>query len=141
LERLQNQFLTPYSYGYEAYKALSALLSRSESSHAVIALPPSGLMGGFWQVIKKIGGLKVVLTDRPENILSRITFYDIDSNLIDNHLTGEEKKLYLKEIKKDMSYFRKSYHRADCWIDIAGHDVEGSARKVGSFIAEAYAEK
>jgi shikimate kinase len=116
-------------------------LGRLESARAVIALPPFGLMGGFWQVIKKTGGLKIVLTDRPENILSRITFYDIDSNLIDNQLTEKEKKLYLKEIKKDMSYFRKSYHRADCWIDIAGHGVEGSARKVGSFIAEAYAEK
>lgn len=141
LERLRNQFLTAYSYGCEASKALSALLSRPESSHAVIALPPSGLMGGFWQVIKKTGGLKIVLVDRPENILSRITFYDIDSNLIDNHLSEEEKRLHLKEIRKDMTYFRKSYHRADYWIDIAGHDVEGSARKVGSFITEAYAKK
>ena len=82
-----------------------------------------------------------MLTDRPENILSRITFYDIDSNLIDKQLTEEEKKLYLKEIKKDMSYFRQSYHRADCWIDIAGHDVEGSARKVKSLIADGYGEK
>lgn len=141
VERLQNQFITAYSYRYEASKALSALLSRPESARAVIALPPSGLMGGFWQVIKKTGGLKIVLTDRPENILSRITFYDIDSNLIDKQLSEEEKKLYLKEIKKDMSYFRKSYHRADSWIDIAGHDVEDSARKVDSLIADTCGEK
>ena len=70
LERLQNQFLTAHSYSYEASKALSALLGRPESAHAVIALPPFGLMGGFWQVIKKTGGLKILLRDRPENTLS-----------------------------------------------------------------------
>ena len=136
LERLQNQFLAAHSYSYEASKALSALLGRPESAHAVIALPPFGLMGGFWQVIKKTGGLKIVLRDRPENILSRITFYDIDTNLIDKQLTEKEKKLYLKDIREDFSYFRKSYQRADYWIDLAGHDVEGSSRKVVSLIAD-----
>jgi hypothetical protein len=39
-----------------------------------------------------------------ENILERITFYDIDSRRIDKHLTGKERILYLKEIKADISY-------------------------------------
>jgi shikimate kinase len=92
-------------------------------------------MGGFWQVIKKSEGLKVVLEDKPENILSRITFYDIDSNLIDRQLTEKEKALYLKEIKEDRSYFRKSYQRADFRIDISGLDAAAAARKMQSTLA------
>lgn len=47
IERLQNRFLTPHSYRDEAAKALIHLLARPESRHSVIALPPSGLMGGY----------------------------------------------------------------------------------------------
>lgn len=141
LERLQNQFLTPRSYQNEASKALTALLSRPESADAVIALPPSGLMGGFWQVIKKTGGLKVVLTDKPENILARITFYDIDSNLIDKKLTEDEKWLYLKEIKKDITYYQKPYQRADLRIDIDGLHAMAAAFRVQSALAEKHGEE
>jgi len=38
--------------------------------------------------------------------------------------------LYLKEIKKDITYFRKSYARADFQVDICGLDVAGAAAKV-----------
>jgi shikimate kinase len=114
----------------EAAKALSFLLEGSHSRHAVIALPPSGLMRGYWRVVKRSTWKTVVLTDEPEAILRRITFYDIDSNPIRKELSDEEKRLYLKEIKKDISYFRKSYERADCRISIAGLDADEAARKV-----------
>jgi hypothetical protein len=51
-----------------------------------------------------VPGVTVAVHDTPENILERITFYDIDSRRIDKHLTGEERILYLKEIKADISY-------------------------------------
>lgn len=71
--------------------------------------------------------MTVVIEDKPENILERITFYDIDSKLIEKHLTEEEKRLYLREIKKDITYFKKSYQRADLHTDIAGLDAKASA--------------
>ncbi len=130
IERLQNKFLTVNSYCTEAAKALSSLIERPESRSSVIALPPSGLMRGYWQVVKKSEGKTVVLTDKPEHILARITFYDADSNLIAKSLSAKEKKLYLIEIKKDIIYFRKSYERADLHINIAGWDAAGAARKI-----------
>ncbi|MFY9944088.1 MAG: hypothetical protein WAK57_18085 [Desulfobacterales bacterium] len=36
----------------------------------------------------------------------------------------------LREIKKDISYFRKSYQRANLQVDIAGLNPEQAARKV-----------
>ena len=64
----------------------------------------------------------VVLTDKPANILERITFYDIDSKLVEKNLMADEKRLYLSDIKKDITYFRKPYERADLRVDISGLD-------------------
>ncbi len=72
----------------------------------------------------------VAVHDTPENILKRITFYDIDSQPIDKHLTDEERRLYLKEIKADISYFKRSYERADLHVTIAGLDPEASAAAI-----------
>lgn len=130
IERLQNQFLTVHSFCAEAAKALTSLLERPESRSAVIALPPSGLMRGYWRVVKKSAGKTVALMDKPEHILARITFYDADSNPIAKSLTAKEKQLYLIEIKKDITYFRKSYERADLRVNIAGLDADGAARKI-----------
>ncbi len=140
IERLRDRFLTARSFHNEAAKALSTLLTKPQSERAVISLPPSGLMGGYWRVIKKLKGKKVVLTDRPENILARITFYDIDSNPIAKQLTEKEKRLYLREIKKDMTYYKKSYQRADYYIDIDGHDAIKAAQKVKDILSAEYRE-
>jgi len=130
IERLQNRFLTIHSLRNEAAKALVHLLNRPESQDCVIALPPSGLMGGYLRAIKKANGISAVVTDKPENIMDRIRFFDIDSRPIKKKLTPREKKLYLREIKKDITYFRTSYKRANLQVDISGLDPEKATRKV-----------
>ena len=128
IERLRQKYLMPHDFRKEAAKALSDLLDKPESRQAVIALPPSGLMGGYLAVIKKTRGLKVALLDRPERILDRIAFYDLDSRPMDKRLSNEERGLYLKEIKKDITYFKKSYTRADLQVSIEDMDVEQAAQ-------------
>jgi len=135
IERLQKKFLTIHSFRDEASKALVNLLSNSDSDASVIALPPSGLMGGYLRVIKKATGIRVALHDRPENILERITFYDIDSNRIDKKLTPREKQLYLREIKKDITYFRRTYARAHLRIDISDLDPKQAALRLSQAVA------
>jgi shikimate kinase len=130
IERLQNRFLTIHSFRNEAAKALVHLLNRPESQGCVIALPPSGLMGGYLRAIKKANGITAAVTDKPENIVERIRFYDIDSRPIEKKLTPDEKKLYLKEIMKDITYFRTSYQRANLQVDISGLNADQAARKV-----------
>jgi shikimate kinase len=102
----------------------------------VIALPPSGLMGGYLRAIKKANGTSVVVTDKPENILDRIRFYDIDSRPIEKNLTPKEKKLYLREIKKDITYFRSSYQRANLQVDISRLDRDQAASKIKKAVEE-----
>ncbi len=137
IERLQNRFLTVHSFRNEAAKALSALLSRPASTSAVIALPPSGLMGGYWRVVKLSPGMTVALTDTPENILARISFYDLDSKPMEKELTDEEKRWYLREIKKDITYFGKTYTRADYRVYIAGLDAFAAAQKIQNVVLAA----
>ena len=140
IERLQNKFLTIHSFRNEAAKALVHLLNQPKSQDSVIALPPSGLMGGYLRVIKKTSGITAVITDKPENILKRICFFDIDSRPIEKKLSSKEKKLHLREIKKDMTYFCKSYRRADLQVDISELDQEQAALKIKTAVEE-FSEK
>ncbi len=95
-------------------------------------------MGGYLRVVKKAAGTTVVLADAPENIQDRITFYNIDSRPIEKQLTQKERGLYLRKIKKDITYFRKTYDRADMQVDISGLDAEEAAEKVKGTIGDGY---
>ena len=119
-----------HSYREEAAKALVNLLGSPVSRRCVIALPPSGLMGGYLRAVKKAGGVSVALIDRPENIVRRLRFYNADSKPIDKVVTSEERPLYVREIRKDMTYFRKSYERADLRLDISGLGAGQAARRI-----------
>ena len=131
IERLQNSYLTSNSFRIAASEALKHLLSRDDSRHCVIALPPSGLMGGYWKVVNKTRDAAIaVLKDTPENIFKRITFYDVDSRPIQKNLTAREKRHYLGQIRRDITYFSRSFRRAHVSVDITGCGPDKAARKV-----------
>lgn len=136
IERLQQRFLTSYSYRKEASKALGHVLANLNSQPAIVDLPPSGLMDSYWRVVKTIPAIIVVLEDEPGNILARVTFYDIDSRPVSKQLTVSEKRSYLQDIKEDMSYFRRSYRRANLHVNVAGLAPEAAALKIRAFLDE-----
>jgi shikimate kinase len=140
IERLQGKCLTMYAFRQEAAKALTHLLKREESGEAVIALPPSGLMDNYWRVVKRAKGTIVVLTDDAANLLKRITFYDKDSNPIAKHVTEKEKPLYLKEIEKAITYFNRTYKRADIAVHLSGLGPEQAAKKVKEMLDKHWQE-
>ena len=138
IERLQSRYLTSHSFRLAAPRALTHVLSQVESGSWVIALPPRGLIGSYWTVVKKTqDAIIVVLEDVPENILKRITFYDIDSRQIQKTLTKREKGLYLRKIKGDITYFSRSFQKAHMPVDITGCNAEEASRKVGNALAMA----
>ena len=131
IERLRNRHLTSHDFRLVASQALKDVLSREDSCNCVIALPPSGLLGGYWKVVNETRDATiVVLRDTAENILGRITFYDIDSRPVPMNLTGCEKGLYLREIKRDIAYFSRSFCRAHMSVDITGCSPDEASRKV-----------
>jgi len=130
IERLQNRYLSLHSFRVEAAKALVHVLNQPESRDCVIALTPSGLMGGYLRVLKKTDGIVVVITDKAENILERVRYYDIDSQPIERTLNDRDRKILLREIRKDITYFGTSYKRADLAVDISGLDADAATQKV-----------
>ena len=91
-------------------------------------------MGPCWRLVKKSGGTTIVLNDDSVNILNRITFYDKDSNQINKNLSEEDNLFYLKEIKKDITYFNRSYKKADIKINIAELNADQAATKVKAIL-------
>jgi shikimate kinase len=131
IARLQDHHLTTHDFRLATSQALKHVLSRAESHNCVIALPPSGLLGAVWKVVSRTrGATTIVLRDTPDNILRRISFYDVESRPIQKRLTGHERAFYLREIKRDIAYFSRSFGRADVSVDISGCSLEDAARRV-----------
>jgi shikimate kinase len=132
IERLQNSHLTLNGFRRDVAKTLQHVLSRGESRNSVIALPPSGLMGPCGKVVQRMqDAFIIVLVDIPENIIERITFYDIDSRKVDRILSDDERLYYFREIREDIKYFKRSWKKANLVVDIAPcFDAEEAARSV-----------
>jgi len=106
----------------------------------VLALCPSGLMDCLYGIIKRTDATVVVLTDTAENILSRIMFYDDDSRPISKTLNDEERAYYLKGIKADISYFKRTFLRAALAVEMAGLGIDDSAALVERLLRQRQAE-
>ncbi len=133
IEKLQAKFLAGYSYRKEVSIVLKKLSERN--SRCVIALPPSGLRDAFGRLVRKINCVTVAIEDTPANILARVEFHDIDSRPIAKNLTEKEKNLYMDCIKEDITFFRKSYRRADLHANISGLNAEQSAGEIKKLLA------
>jgi len=128
--RLQAQCRTMNAYRTKASRVLKALLSRTDAQDCVVALPPSGLMVPYWDVVKAFPATLVVVKDEPGNILNRIVFFDDESRPIHSELTPAEHKHYLDDIKKDMTYFARSYAKAHVSVHIEGFGPGEAAKKI-----------
>ncbi|MBW1673733.1 MAG: hypothetical protein JRJ45_08840 [Deltaproteobacteria bacterium] len=140
-EQIQNQYISGYSYREEGAKVLKKIIDTNKNDDIVVGLTPKGLHDWYYKLIKKSGATVFELKDTPSNILDRIVFYDEDSNLMEKNLTEDDKRYYLSEIKKDISYYRKFYKRAHYHVDISGLDVEGSVKKLEKLIEEDYGKR
>jgi len=126
IERIQEECFSMNGFREKASVVLDNILSNNDNT--VIAGTPSGLKFAFLQVYKKHKKKKEIvsihLKDTPENILSRLTFFDKDSRPIKENLDESKKKIYLKEITADYSYFKDSFEMADIQIDITDISLE-----------------
>ena len=127
---LRRKIPTMREYRIEAAKALVHLLAQPQSKEAVIAMPPSGFMAAYWDVIKEQSCAKISLFDSPENIFKRLTFFDEESNPKQKTLNNAQAARYLKSIYTDMEYFQDSYNRADAQIAITGLNPLQAAKKI-----------
>jgi len=59
---------------------------------------------------------------------------DIDSRPIYKKLSEPERKHYIREIRSDMSYFRRTYKRADAMVEIAGLDADAASQLIAEML-------
>lgn len=137
ISRLQERYGTMDRYREAAAAVLANILLSFDSRQAVIALPPSGLMGPYWRQLRGRSVVTVVLEDTAENILRRIRFFDDDSRPIEKSLTPRERTHYLREIRRDMAYFRRSYRKADARVAMSGCSVTEAAKRTGAALLKA----
>lgn len=130
VERLQDRYKTGVAYRKEASKALAHVISREAERDWVIALTPNGLKDHYWKVVETAKATVLVMLDRPENILARITFYDEDSQPLEMTLTDEEKSAYLQQITRDIKHHRRTNLRAHQRVDISGLGINAAALKL-----------
>ena len=131
IERLRAEMPTPHRFRKQfASVVLANLIESAQNTPFVMALFPSGLMDNMWTILKTVDRVVVVLQDSPENILSRITFFDADSKPLVKTLSDNERQHHLREIKKDAAYFGRSFRRADMTVDINGLGIHATAAKV-----------
>ena len=130
ISRLKAQAITGSSFRQKASRVPGRILLENRDRKLIVALPASGLRDWYWKVIKKHGGIVIALSDFAENILQRIVFYDDDSNRIEKELDERERALYLREIRKDIAYFRRFHGKANFHVEISGAGVAESTEKV-----------
>ena len=120
IERIQDECYSMNGFREKANVVLDKILSNNDNT--VISGTPAGLKFSFLQVYKKHKKRKDIISihikDTPENILERLTFFDKDSNPINENLDESKKKIYLREITADFNYFKDSYERADLQVNI-----------------------
>ncbi|MEA2103553.1 MAG: shikimate kinase [Candidatus Cloacimonadota bacterium] len=138
LEYIQDEFITTNGYREKTSVVLNEMFNKDKD--VVIASTPSGMRDYYLKQYKTTKKTKDIvsinLTDKPENILNRLTFYDKDSIQIEKKLSVNERKLYLKEIKKDITFFKKFNLRADYSIDINGATPEVFIKKITELLIE-----
>ena len=138
IERIQNECLSMNGFREKGSIVLDFIFSKNDFS--VVASTPSGLMHNYLRIYKKqIKRKKIVsihIKDEPENILNRLTFYDVDSKPIRLDLNESERKKYLKSIVSDYNYFKESYKRADIQVDISGMNVDNIPDEILKILKE-----
>jgi len=138
IEYIQSEFLTTNGFREKTSVVLREILNTDQNM--VIASTASGFRDHYlrqYKNTKKIKGIvSINLTDKPENILNRLTFYDKLSNQIEKVLYDTDRNLYLKEIKKDITYYKKFNLRADYSIDIDGIAPKVLVNKITELLIE-----
>lgn len=136
ISHIQSQFLTEYSYSVHLSVVLKKIIDENEDCNYILTLPANGLRDCYLRILKKIDCVVIALHDRPENILERITFYDDDSVRFEKILTEKETKLYLREFKRDNTFFNRAYKRTKYHIDLDGASVKEGVLKMKNLIIE-----
>lgn len=133
-------FMNKYPWTYERHKERGKILSdivNKYDDNVVIAVSSIFYVRCFSKLLEDENILAIELQDKLENILKRLVYADEDDNVFPLEITTEkERKYYLSEIKKDITFFKRTYAKITNKFDMNGEDQETVTERLAKYIED-----
>ena len=136
IDTFRNKYPWTYERHKERGKILSDIVNKYEDN-AVIAVSSIFYVRCFSKLLEDENILAIELQDKLENILKRLVYADEDDNVFPLEITTEkERKYYLSEIKKDITFFKRTYAKITNKFDMNGEDPETVTERLAKYIED-----
>ena len=136
-EKIVN-FRSEFPWQYERHKERGKILKemvKKFDDNIVIAVSPIFYVKSFSKLLEDENVIAIELQDKPECVLERIEEYDENENPYRIEITTErERKYYLSEIKKDITYYKRVYAKITNKFDMNGEDPETVVERLAKYI-------
>lgn len=111
LEEFQKLF--PYENAQKKGAVIKNIILKN-NKNIIIAVSPIYYSVNFNYLLKKENVLAIELQDTPNNIFDRLLFSDENDNVyFDDEYKNENKSHYIKEIKKDITYYKRAFSKIE----------------------------
>lgn len=112
-----DKFQQVYPFQDERYKEKGRMLKElmlNAAGDTVIAVSPIFYAGSFNRLLDWENVLAIELQNTPEHIFEHLVFSDEDDNVYeDEDCKQTHKKEYIREIKKDITYVKKTFKKIE----------------------------
>ena len=133
-------FINKYPWTYERHKERGKILSdivNKYEDNVIIAVSVIFYVRTFSKLLEDENVLAIELQDKPENILKRLVYADKDDNVFPLEITTEkDRKYYLSEIKKDITYYKRTYAKIKNKFDMNGEAPETVTERLAKYIED-----
>lgn len=133
-----DNFKSEYPFDYERHRKRGEILKEiidKYDDNVVIAVSVINYSRFINGIIKNKEILAIEIQDKPENILKRLVYADEEDKIFPINISNiEEQKYYLKDIKKDITYYKKIYSKIENKFDIDGKLLEEATEDLVKFI-------
>lgn len=136
-----DEFARQHPFPYDRQKLKAEVLKNLVHGcrrDAVVAVTPLGYARFYNGLIKEDGVTCIELCDSAEHIFERLVFCDEnDVPYRDEAYASEHKDHYLREIRKDITFFRKVFSKVELKCDIDNRDPNEVAEELVELLAAA----
>ena len=135
-----DDFRAEYPWDYERHKERGKILKdivNKYEDNVVIAVSPIFYVRCFSKLLEDENIFAIDLQDKPEYILKRLVYADENDNVFPIEITTiQERKYYLSEIKKDITFYKRVYAKIVNKFDMNGEDVETVVQRLIKYIED-----
>ncbi|MBQ3414783.1 MAG: AAA family ATPase [Clostridia bacterium] len=133
-----DNFQLEYPFDYERHRKRGEILKEiidKYDDNVVIAVSVINYSRIINDIIKNKEILAIEIQDKPENILKRLVYADEEDKIFQINISNiEQQKYYLKDIKKDITYYKKIYSKIENKFYIDGKLPEEATEDLVKFI-------